>query len=320
MKPQYVGINALQELIYPPNGAGYSVKKFLERKKINATEASKTLDVHQSTVKRLIDGGALTPSMAAKLNISFGLSISLLFNLEANHLTYKAERIISQQAMFNDVIEMFANDLVALKEKRPEEWEGRDNYITMYDIHSTFLASAHELGIKPELTHDCWSNKEDVLNIEIVGELLSQAIYEKLLVKMDTINKLNLDALPMVNSILGRMAEFIMIYGHQEKILYPLFEYKDSPYDDMIKNYHQSYEQELNFYLSSKIDNDKLLALVKSSKPHMIRSEEHVENLNKYPVFMSTKLIWRYAQISARKFTSTEIMSSLMKDFSQTKI
>lgn len=320
MKPKHVGMEALEHILLSPNGAGHYIKRFLEREKLNPTEVSRLLDVSQSTVKRLIDGGALTPAMAAKLNVSFGLSVTLLFNLEAKHLAYKANRIISQQSMFNDVIEMFANDLVALKDKRPDQWEDEDNYITMYDIHSTFLASAHELGIKPEFINDCWNNKDDRLNIRIVGDLLSQAIYEKILVKMDTVKNLNLDALPMVNAILARMAEFIMIYGNEEKILYPLFEYKDSPYDDMIKNYHQSYEQELKFYLSSKISDEKIVPFVKNSKPHMIRSEEAVENLNKYPVFMSTKLIWRYAQVSAREFTNTEVMWNFISHFSKTKI
>ena len=89
-KQKLVGYDALKEVLSAPKHAGYYVGRFLEKNGINPSQASKQLGVHQSTVKRLIDGAMLTPSMAAKLHSVFGLSIDLLFKLDAKYLAHTA--------------------------------------------------------------------------------------------------------------------------------------------------------------------------------------------------------------------------------------
>jgi len=82
-------------LVITPKGAGHHVKKFLERKSISANQAGLTMGVSPSTVSRLISGGSLTESMAAKLAFHYQLPITLLFNLEASYHAHNAERMLA---------------------------------------------------------------------------------------------------------------------------------------------------------------------------------------------------------------------------------
>lgn len=81
-------------LVITPKGAGHHVKKFLERKSISANQAGSTMGVSPSTVSRLIGGGSLTESMAAKLAAHYQLSITMLFDLEARYHAHNAEAML----------------------------------------------------------------------------------------------------------------------------------------------------------------------------------------------------------------------------------
>ena len=48
------------------------------------------MGISQSTLTRFLNGGALTPQMAARLKNTFDLDVEFLFNLEAQKLANKA--------------------------------------------------------------------------------------------------------------------------------------------------------------------------------------------------------------------------------------
>ncbi|WP_348731884.1 helix-turn-helix domain-containing protein [Rheinheimera texasensis] len=74
-----------------PRNAGLFLADFLTRKSLSENQAAQTLGCAASTVNRLVKGGDLTADMAAKIHRAFGLSIKMLFNLEADYKTYQAE-------------------------------------------------------------------------------------------------------------------------------------------------------------------------------------------------------------------------------------
>jgi len=76
-----------------PRGAGLFLSDYLKRQGLNENQAAKSVGCHASTINRLIKGGELTADMAAKLNHSFGLSIQMLFQLEAESKAYQAEKL-----------------------------------------------------------------------------------------------------------------------------------------------------------------------------------------------------------------------------------
>jgi plasmid maintenance system antidote protein VapI len=78
-----------------PKGASGYIKKYLLTQKLSANQAAKILEVSQPTVTRFINGGALTPSMAAKINVAFGIGVETLFNLEAQVQVYKANQLMT---------------------------------------------------------------------------------------------------------------------------------------------------------------------------------------------------------------------------------
>jgi len=79
-----------------PKGAGHHVRKFLERNNISVNQAGSTMGVSPPTVRRLIGGGSLSESMAAKLAAHYSLSISMLFNLEASYHTHNAKDLLGK--------------------------------------------------------------------------------------------------------------------------------------------------------------------------------------------------------------------------------
>lgn len=82
-------------LVITPKGAGHHVSKFLKRKGISANQAGAVLGVSPSTVARLIAGGSLTESMAAKLSKHYKLPINVLFNLEASYHAHNAKGLLA---------------------------------------------------------------------------------------------------------------------------------------------------------------------------------------------------------------------------------
>lgn len=81
-------------LYMPPAPAGYHVKRFFDKKGLNASQASKVLLVNQSTVSRFLSGGGLSIDMAKRLKKHYNLPIKMLFNMEAAHQAHKAEQEI----------------------------------------------------------------------------------------------------------------------------------------------------------------------------------------------------------------------------------
>jgi plasmid maintenance system antidote protein VapI len=92
-----VGIEAISHLLQPPSGAYKYIDNFLIKKNVNPTQAAKALEVSPSTVKRLLDGGSLTTTMAAKLFKEYGVDPEILFNLEAQAYSYQAKELARQQ-------------------------------------------------------------------------------------------------------------------------------------------------------------------------------------------------------------------------------
>lgn len=79
-----------------PRSAGLFLSDYLKRKGLSGNQAAKSIGCNASTINRLINGGELTADMAGKLNHTFGLSIQMLFKLEAESKTYKAEKLVEQ--------------------------------------------------------------------------------------------------------------------------------------------------------------------------------------------------------------------------------
>lgn len=76
--------------------AGLFLSNYLKRKGLSENQATKSVGCSASTINRLIKGGELSAEMAAKLHHSFGLSIQMLFNLEAGNKAYQAEKLAKQ--------------------------------------------------------------------------------------------------------------------------------------------------------------------------------------------------------------------------------
>lgn len=79
-----------------PRSAGLFLYDYLKRKGLSENQAAKSIGCAASTINRLMKGGELTAEMAAKLNRAFGLSVQMLFNLEAGSKAYQAEKLVKQ--------------------------------------------------------------------------------------------------------------------------------------------------------------------------------------------------------------------------------
>lgn len=86
-----------------PRNAGAFLADYLIRKNLSENQAAKSVGCATSTIHRLIKGGDLTPELAAKLHQAFGLSIEMLFNLEAQHKSYLAMQIMDQGSVKKSV-------------------------------------------------------------------------------------------------------------------------------------------------------------------------------------------------------------------------
>ncbi|AWL12823.1 hypothetical protein HMF8227_02371 [Saliniradius amylolyticus] len=85
----------LGQALASPKGPSYYVYRKLEQQQLTTNRAAKLIGVNQSTLSRFLNGGALTPEMAAKLNKALNMDIDTLFNLEAQCLADKARKLVS---------------------------------------------------------------------------------------------------------------------------------------------------------------------------------------------------------------------------------
>lgn len=85
-----VDIESLYRALLPPERAFVYMTDYFRRRNINPTQAAKKLNVNPSTVKRFLDGGSLSTSMASKLYTVFKIDPEILFGLEAKANAYKA--------------------------------------------------------------------------------------------------------------------------------------------------------------------------------------------------------------------------------------
>ena len=92
------GLKAIAHILGPPDPANQYVANFFNKKGINPTQVAKLMNVSPSTVKRFLDGGALTVSMAANLGVHYNLPVKLLFKLEAVANAYQAEELMKLNA------------------------------------------------------------------------------------------------------------------------------------------------------------------------------------------------------------------------------
>jgi len=88
-----VGVEALSHIMAPPERACKYVGAKISSIGDNPTQAAKKLEVSPSTVKRFLDGGSLTTSMASRLYSVYGMDPETLFNLEAKANAYEAKHI-----------------------------------------------------------------------------------------------------------------------------------------------------------------------------------------------------------------------------------
>jgi plasmid maintenance system antidote protein VapI len=79
-------------------GAAGFVANYLKEKGISPSCASRDLEVNQSTVKRLVEGAALTTSMAVKLFTAYKISPKKLFDLESKRLTAETKALLAENA------------------------------------------------------------------------------------------------------------------------------------------------------------------------------------------------------------------------------
>lgn len=79
-----------------PRSAGVFLSDYLKRKGLSQNQAAKSVGCSASTINRLIKGGKLTVSLAAKLNQAFGLSVQMLFTIDAATKAYQAEKRVEQ--------------------------------------------------------------------------------------------------------------------------------------------------------------------------------------------------------------------------------
>ena len=88
-----IGIEALSHNLAPPKRAYLYIERFFNKKKINQSKAARSLKVSPSTIKRLLDGGSLTTSMASKLYDVYQIDPETLFNLEAKANSFEAKNL-----------------------------------------------------------------------------------------------------------------------------------------------------------------------------------------------------------------------------------
>lgn len=101
-KLKFVGYDALKEDLPEPKHAGYYVGNFLEKNKINHSQAAKMLGVNQSTVLRFVQSSSLTPNMAARLHNVFNMNITTLFQLDARYMAFQAKEIVAKNEALLD--------------------------------------------------------------------------------------------------------------------------------------------------------------------------------------------------------------------------
>ncbi|MFT4927368.1 MAG: plasmid maintenance system antidote protein VapI [Phenylobacterium sp.] len=89
-----VSIESVMPVTRPPKGASGYMAQYFKSKNISANQAAKKLAVSQPTVSRFINGGSLTPNMAAKIEMAFGIGVETLFNLEAQANAYRAKQLM----------------------------------------------------------------------------------------------------------------------------------------------------------------------------------------------------------------------------------
>jgi plasmid maintenance system antidote protein VapI len=90
-----VSIESVMPIIKPPKGASGYMARYFKNQSISANQAAKKLGVSQPTVSRFINGGSLTPNMAAKIEMAFDIGVETLFNLEAQANAYQAKLLMS---------------------------------------------------------------------------------------------------------------------------------------------------------------------------------------------------------------------------------
>lgn len=77
-----------------PRNAGLFLAEYLTRQNMSENQAAKKIGCATSTINRLVKGADLTAEMAAKIHQAFGLSVQMLFNIEAGYKTYQAEKLL----------------------------------------------------------------------------------------------------------------------------------------------------------------------------------------------------------------------------------
>lgn len=82
----------------PFRGPECYVKRLINAKGINITEASELIGVNQSTLSRFLNGGNLTVEMAVKINKGLGVDVQILFNLDAERKSYEAKKILELES------------------------------------------------------------------------------------------------------------------------------------------------------------------------------------------------------------------------------
>lgn len=82
-------------LIGEPQGAGWHLAKFLERKGLTKAEAARMMGVPTSTLSRVVNGETeLTENLAIKLGRHLEAPVALLFRLDADAKSYRVNKAL----------------------------------------------------------------------------------------------------------------------------------------------------------------------------------------------------------------------------------
>lgn len=87
---------ALQAFMGDPPGAAPYIKELLVTRNITDAEASRQMNISKSTLSRLLKGGELTVSMAAKIHAFLGMDVDLLFKMEAKRKAWQAKQLVKK--------------------------------------------------------------------------------------------------------------------------------------------------------------------------------------------------------------------------------
>lgn len=241
----------LDGVLAPPSGANVYIKRFLANKGLNNSQAAKLIGVNQSTVKRLLDGGSLSESMAAKLYVVFDLDIYMLFKLEAKAQAFKARYMIKSESILNDLIAGFPSRLNLIN----MVVESEDHTVSVNAIKNTFQSVADSLNVNEVFDKKQWADLEDKFSFisnEVVLKALFDLIYENVLRKAESDQELEYIVLPVLMNLLGDFSYLLSFDPERKNWIVPFTSTKFYTLEELKESYEKSFENEALIQVAAK--------------------------------------------------------------------